>query len=1703
MALSLPDCTFFGPALPEPFVRFQLEERLRKEKLLRAATGAEGLAVQEQWEVVRKKLRDLGGVGGARRVAQHVLEPLASPLGYERLECAESVATREGEEEGGFLLVADGAGPHLRAWAHPAGTDLDAPGRRGRAYRFSPSRVAARVLAARGERVALLTDGVELRLLVCDPARPDSHVAIALDRTGGWRGARAAPDSFRLLLALASPAGVALVPELVEDARLAQTTVTRKLRRQARLAVETFVQELIDHPANEHRRGEWAEDPSAAARAFWNEGLILVYRLLFVFKLESASDPARAFSFASTALWRGSYSPSTALAPVARAVLDRGAETGSFLEESLRTLFRLFLEGLTSSELRVTPLGGMLFGAGAMPRLDSLAWGERAVASLLDHLLWTPSDGRAERERVHYGTLDVEDLGRVYESLLELEPGIATEPMCRLKRAKLEVVVPARQGTRYQRAAAPVDDSGEEEDEDDGDSSPRTKVEWIEAIPAGRFYLRVGLGRKASGSYYTPHPFVRFLVQETLGPQLAEKSPAEEPDPGAILALKVLDPAMGSGHFLVEACRYLGDALYEACRLCDELALAAETEAEKAEGAECERHLARAAEFRARVERLPDPDDELLAYLPSRASEGEASGYSQAKALALCRRLVAVHSLYGVDKNPLAVELAKLALWLESYAEGLPLTFLNHRLVLGDSLTGPFAEHLAAWPRSGAPMDDLFAQGLGQRLSSALAEALEEVAGLEASVGTDLADLEHKRAAKERLDRALAPSRTLAAAWSGGVMLGEEADDAAYERLARAVAEGSALEPVLEGEVQRGSSLARMLETGRACLAYDLAFPEVFHPGGSPERSGGFDVVLGNPPWDAIQFKSKEFLAAFDLDVFEALTKHERSAVQERLLADPGIGSLYEEHSESFERLKRCNDRLYQYQKVTVEGDLAGRQLDTFRVFMERNAELLGASAFTGVVVPSAFHANAGATGVRKLYLEEMDLRSCYSFENRRKLFDIDSRFKFAAVVARRSPGATRSFRCAFYLHELDWLFSGAEPLIYTLDFVRKTGGEYLTFLELRSPRDAEVARVLYAAPETFGEHCERVGIRFARECDMSNDSWRFTPTGELVNPGEDPRDPAVAARLRERGYLPLHEGKTFHQYDDRWGDRPRYCVALEKLVDKPAWAAAARHYRLAFRNIATSTNERTSIFGLHPPGCATGEKGPAERTPDQRNLGPALLLMAIGNSFSFDFGLRVRVAATVNFFILNGCPIPEVPQTTFIFLAHAALRLTCNHNSYEPLWRSVLGDVWRESGPPFTFPAFPAGEGRDLLRAAIDAAVARAYGIDRAQYEHVLTSFSHTSAPDAPRLCLAAFDELQRQGLEAFCRRYDPYFDVSLPDTLPEPVLDLRLPGTAEPVPGSRDRSGQTSFVPPDFGPLFDRPRRVAETAPARAGSGLEPPWAAKTPTDRQLLILCRAVEAHRQAGRLATLGNVKAEKICHLVEARTGIDLGRSPVREAAGPADFPQQKRVIHRAARLHAFRVDERPGGGGAWSPDSGLGKRLREFEQSFAVERDEIYRILGLLVPMDTDQSEVVATLFASWNDLLSTGHEPGDEAIVEAFYGWSEGKARFDRQCLTKALAWMREHDLMPTGKAKLTPAERSGGKPKRPRGRAPDAEAAHAALARLLDDRMVLTSREAQAALGISASELRPLFKRLVEEGRAIQEGQRRGTRYRAAPRK
>ena len=1197
------------------------------------------------WTTIQDGLRVFGGTGGPVRVLRHVVEPLSRALGYVDIRRCEPVTTRDGADDGGHALRANGS--FLRVWTYESETGLETVSKRPGGPRASPVKRAIRVLRASGESSGLISNGQELRLLLCDPNGADAQMIAALSGRAGWAGRSEPPWSFAAIAALAAPKGVAASPDIFEAARLYQAAVTKSLRFQARMAIEGFVRNILEHPGN---KGIVPD-----ADILWRQALTVVYRLLFVLKLESETEPGRGFGFARSNAWRRSLSPNRALGPLARRHLDLGHDTGRMLEDGLRTLFQTLRNGLSHTSFSIAPLGGALFDPGATRILDNLHWGERAVALLLDRLLWTMPNGR-ERDRVHYGVLDVEELGRVYESLLDLEPAIAAGPMLRSWHGRLETVHPALR--------------------------PPGKGE--ELVPGGQFFLRTGLRRRAGGAYYTPHAFVRFLVRETLTPLIS--TAIETAEPAAILRIKVVDPAMGSGHFLVEACRFLADALYEACRRCDTIAT---------------------PDALARIDALPDPDRRLAAYLPSRCHDRPDSGPARERAMAICRRLVAVHCLYGMDCDPMAVELAKLSIWLESFAEGLPLTFLDHRLISGDSIGGPFFHQMSYLPVGGAALDPLLARGVTDRLQGLMQAAMTEIDCLEASIGTVLADNSAKENAKRRLDALLSPLRALARAWPGAVASGAREANDAWLGLAQSVADTG----VLPHTPHRDQ--LRLLANGAAALPPDLMFPEIFHG-----PTGGFHAVLGNPPWDVVHYQTKEFLARYDPAVMDAPTKRERDTIEHALLCDPAIAAGFARYKIEFVERKRLCDRMFP--RTGPQGSV-----DLFQIFTERMLDCVGKGGALGVVVPSSLHANEGTAHLRKKLMSRLRLESCFCFENRKKLFDIHGRQKFSLIVAR-DPGPTDSFRCAFYLDGVAALNEPGRVMSYHRGFLAATGGEPETFLELRGTADLAIAQHMFVGRTDMKTWLNQHRIVFGREAHMTDDSHRFSP-------------------IATGNALPLHEGKTFHQYTDRWKAAPRYALRLDAIADKPAWFRASGHFRLVFREIARSTDERTMIAAIMPPGHLFGHKATCEKTPWARLDSAALTLCAVFNSFVFDWCVRQKTAASMSLFMLNSCPAPDLSETAARFLALGALRLSCNHSGYEPLWRGQFGDGHRFPSQPET------PETRSLLRAALDATVAHAYGLTRDRYRRILSSFTHKSNASAPDRCLTAFDALARDGEKMF----------------------------------------------------------------------------------------------------------------------------------------------------------------------------------------------------------------------------------------------------------------------------------------------------------------------------------------------------------------
>jgi hypothetical protein len=298
-----------------------------------------------------------------------------------------------------------------------------------------------------------------------------------------------------------------------------------------------------------------------------------------------------------------------------------------------------------------------------------------------------------------------------------------------------------------------------------------------------------------------------------------------------------------------------------------------------------------------------------------------------------------------------------------------------------------------------------------------------------------------------------------------------------------------------------------------------------------------------------------------------------------------------------------------------------------------------------------------------------------------------------------------------------------------------------------------------------------------------SKSSKLFHDTNEVMPASEDPR-----IRTNHKIW-PLHEKGTFGAYTDLLQSRPRSIVFTQEVLAANRSLNPARHFRLAHRAAIHASEEYKVVFAVLPPACQVAHSAVVEKVPQKYPHYEALWLAAVCNGFALNAVARSRVGLNLSKYIRDALPVPDRTSAQVSFLAHSALRLTCNHEGYAPLWQEQLGDTWREPTPRHTWPVLAGNDARWKVRAAIDAVVAGAYGLSRDQYAHVLASFSHKSYPKAPELCLAAFDDLQASGLEAFTRQNDPYWDVPLVETLPKPVIDLPVP--ALPTEGAQPAAG------------------------------------------------------------------------------------------------------------------------------------------------------------------------------------------------------------------------------------------------------------------------------------------------------------------------
>lgn len=772
--------------------------------------------------------------------------------------------------------------------------------------------------------------------------------------------------------------------------------VRERLRDGVEECLKGLANGFLAHPKNSQLRERLASSGlnRLTPEEFYRQLLRLVYRFLFLLVSEERG------LISASPLYRDHYGVGRL-----RRLLERRS---AFTEHedlwcSLRVLWRVLSQEELAQLLGAAPLNGDLF---APLELDSCSLSNRDLLQAFWHLAYYQESPTSPPCRVNYAALDVEELGSVYESLLDYQPQIVT-----------------------------------------GQGAPR-------------FELGYGSERKSTGSYYTPPELVAELIRSALEPVIEERLKAARPPEEkeqAILSIRVCDPACGSGHFLLAAARRLGKEL-------------------------------------AKI----------------RTGEEEPAPERVREAI----RDVVAHCIYGVDKNPLAVELCRVALWLEAHCAGKPLTFLDHHIKCGDSLVGVLD---LAILEKGIP-DEAFtpvsadskeaARSLKQRnrtecqslqtgqLSLAfdtdqvVAELSQERQKLEAIPDNSPAEVSRKQQLYSRYCQDPQHQKLVEACnlWTAAFFQPLIPD------FSRAITTQAVADRLQERTPSQALATAQALAVENRFFHWPLEFPEVF-------ESGGFDVILSNPPWERIKLQEEEFFASRNT----AIARAPNAAARKRLIADlpktnPALWQDYQRALHGAESTSRFLRGSGQY-PLTGRGDI-----NTYSVFAERVRNLLSPRGRAGIIIPTGIATDATNQFFFADLVEQGQLASLFDFENREALFPgVHRSYKFCLLTLTGSRTQTDATTFTFFATRTEHLRDPRRAFRLSATDIARINPNTRTLPVFRTRQDADLTRAIYErVPVLVNEHTgeNSWGVRFLRMFDMSNDSHLFRTRAELEKQG-------------------------------------------------------------------------------------------------------------------------------------------------------------------------------------------------------------------------------------------------------------------------------------------------------------------------------------------------------------------------------------------------------------------------------------------------------------------------------------------------------------------------------------------------------------------------------------------------------------------------
>ncbi|ELY5595078.1 class I SAM-dependent DNA methyltransferase, partial [Campylobacter jejuni] len=790
------------------------------------------------------------------------------------------------------------------------------------------------------------------------------------------------------------------------------------------------------------------------------------------------------------------------------------------------------------------------------------------------------------------------------------------------------------------------------------------KVEKYTFYKKGQIYLKNSSNsRKSTASFYTPQSIANFLIQSALKDKLNNEN---------ILKFKILDNACGSGHFLVGILNAITHIV-----------------------------LSDFDHFTNLKELYEEEKENILNYIKDFVQDYELDESD------VLKRLLLKRIIYGVDLNPFSIELTKLSLWIDSFIFGTPLSFIEHHIKCGNALVGSSIidfENLIKQNK-----ENIFTNSITQEFEI-LQEVFEKLDNLQDT------NEEQIKQSKQIYQNEITPKLDKLNLYLDYINSLHFANKEELQIL-KALSQDD-IQNLSQNE--QAKAIISKYQKEFNFFNYELEFPEITEN----QVFKGFDIIIGNPPWDKTKFSDSDFFPQYKSD-YRSLIASKKKEIQDNLLAKDYIKQNYEKQKAYINNLSEYYKKVYPLNKGSGDGNL-------FRLFVEKNLSLLKQDGNLAYVLPSALMFEDGSLTLRKEILENKTLEYFYSFENRQAIFaDVDSRYKFALMLIKNTQANhTHKIKTMFYKTDMNSLKNKDEILTLSLKDIKKLSPTHLALMELKDKQALKILRKCYNAFQNLSFDY----IDFVNELHMTNDKDLFIE------------------EFRE-GLLPLYEGKMIYQFNANFSQATYFLEKAkfdERLKSKELYRAKKatgkelnpklikydrEFFRLGYRAVASDTNERTLIASLLPKNCGFGHSMFAN-APKQyivkddeicMDIVPyekILFVLALFNSLVVDFIIRNMVQINVSKSYLERIPLPqpsdEEIQNNEIYktLAKNALLLQLYNDQNRHFDELKQEFSIKNEEIPKTKKAY------DILRAKNDLLVKELYGLSDDEFSYMISTF-------------------------------------------------------------------------------------------------------------------------------------------------------------------------------------------------------------------------------------------------------------------------------------------------------------------------------------------------------------------------------------------